>query len=156
MPSTSIQAQDVFDIIDRGIKWVSPFIAIIASLVVFVYRSHAKELNSKIKELETKIKEEETDRKEDINDVKNMIETQYKLMRKMEETILTTFKEGLREERSFRSDVSLKQGDQIEKICSRLEELSRQFSRLDEKVLNHMENQEKICRFHLMTPGHKE
>jgi len=148
MAGDPIQAAPGFyDILDKIVRWVSPLVAAIAGLIIFVYRS-------KVRDLEEKINLEKAEREKDIADLKKLIETQSNAMREMETTILNTFKEGLREEREFRTGVSIKQAEHIEKIFEKLEDLATQFSRLDQKMLSHIDSQEKICKLHIL--GSKE
>jgi len=137
MPGPSpIDAQTFFD---QLIRYSSPLLIIIASLTIYIYRS-------KVKDLETKLGEEKEDREAEVkvekDDRKESILNVVALIKQIEDDV----KEGIKEERNFRTEVMVKQGNQIDEINKRLEDGSVLFGKISQKLDSHMENQQTICR----------
>ena len=125
-------------VIDQIVRWVTPLLAAAVSLAIYVYRA-------KVKELEREIKEEIKIRKEAINDVLNVIKEYEEDRKQADEHLVQAFKEGIREERGFRTEVMVKQAEHIEHIFESLQELNSTLVRINQKLISHIENQEKIC-----------
>jgi len=130
---------EAFKIADSIVRWVTPIVGAFITLLVFIYRS-------KIKELERLIDEEKVARIKEIADVMQEMNT-YENERKLaHKDLLSMFKEGLREEREFRTDMIIKQSNQIEKIFEKIEAVHVSIEKLDTRVEGHIVNQDKICK----------
>lgn len=129
---------EVLNIADQIIRWITPLLAIVVSLSIYIYRS-------KVKELEGRIEREEKSRKEDITNVMNAIKTSEDERKKDNAALILTFKEGIKEERSFRSEVMLRHTEHIEDIFKKLEELATLVGKIEQKLDSTIDYQEKIC-----------
>ena len=130
---------EAFKIADSVVRWSTPIIGAFITLLVFIYRS-------KVKELERLIEDEKVIRIKEITHViqeMNNYENERKLAHK---DLLSMFKEGLKEERIFRTDMIIKQANQIEKIFEKIEDVLVSIGRLDQRLESHVFNQEKICK----------
>jgi hypothetical protein len=129
---------EVLNITDQIIRWFTPLLAIVVSLSIYIYRS-------KVRSLEERIDKEEKARKEDITNVMNAIKSSEEERKKDNATLIATFKEGIKEERSFRSEVMLRHTEHIEDIFKKLEELANLVGKISQKLDSTIEFQEKIC-----------
>jgi len=130
---------EALQIADQIVRWVTPFVAGFIALLVFIYRG-------KVTDLEKLIETEKEERDEEIKKIMLIIDNYEETRKEAQKDLLGMFKEGLREEREFRTDMIIKQSNQIEKIFERIEDVLVSIGRLDQRVESHVENQEKICR----------
>jgi len=152
---------DVFKVVDQVIRWVSPIVAVIISLLVFIYRSKIRELENEIEdEKEARIialsyekearkndfiKEQEA-RLKDFDSIFKIVETNEAERKVSQKELLVMFKDGLKEEREFRTDMIIKQANQIDKIFEKIEDVLISISTLNQRLESHIDTQERICQ----------
>lgn len=132
---------DILSFADKIIKWGGIVATTLIGLLVFIYRS-------KIKDLEDKIATEKLEREKEIKAMLELIKEFRNDRELVEKELLVTFKEGIKEEREFRTSVMISQGGHIENIFEKLKEVSICVGRLEERLINNIANQEKICELH--------
>lgn len=130
---------EVLQIADQVIRWVTLVAGGFVALLIFIYRS-------KVKELEKLIQEEKEDRAKETATIMQIINTYEEERKQAHKDLLIMFKEGLREEREFRTDMIIKQSNQIEKIFEKIEDVLVSIGRLDQRLESHVINQDKICK----------
>lgn len=89
---------EALQIADQIIRWVTPFVAGFIALLVFIYRG-------KVTELEKLIETEKGERDEEIKKIMLIINDYEEDRKVAQKDLLGMFKEGLREEREFRTDM---------------------------------------------------
>jgi len=149
-----------WEILDRIIYWLVGIAAAFAALIVYIYKSKVYDLAKSVANERTAWKEaieiernarkeaielEKQERKEAIQAILKAIEISEDNYKKSNETLLQTFKDGIKEERQFRTDVMIKQGEYIEKIFEKLEVLSNDVGQVATQLDESIKSQEKIC-----------
>jgi len=130
---------ETIQIADQIIRWLTPIIAGFITLIVFIYRA-------KVNELEKMVENERAERKKEIADLMLLVNRYEEDRKESYKDFLGMLKEGLREEREFRTDMIIKQSNQIEKIFGKIEDVLVSIGRFDQRLESHVENQEKICK----------
>jgi hypothetical protein len=152
--------KEIFDIVDRFIYYILLVLGFIWTLLVIIYKAKVSELSKSIiaeaaarkEAIETEIKErkeaietEIKERKEAVQEILQAIKISESNYVRSNEILLHTFKEGIKEEREFRTDVMIKQGEYIEKIFEKLEVLSTGVGQVSTQLEESVKSQERIC-----------
>jgi len=138
-----------FEFLDRIIYWLAGFGAIFISLLVYIYKGKVSDIN---KQFETEKKERATaddklqgdidieakNRKESIDECK-------KFIKEINRETIAIFKEGVEKERDFRSGISIKQGEMIEKLVEKMEDFNIKQNIILTTLTDSIKHQEKIC-----------
>jgi len=141
--------EKVFEVLDRIIYWLVGIGAAFGALLLYIYKS-------KVHDLKTDITTEKTEREKADDLLRDAIETEtskreidmsdiIKLIKDTNRETITIFKEGLIEERQFRTDVMVKQGDLIEKLFEKVEESNVKQSTILSTLTSSITHQEKMC-----------
>jgi archaellum component FlaC len=136
---------EFLNVLDKFISWGIIIFGVVFFLVKVIIKLKNKADESAHDTLLRTIKDETKDRKESIEAVMEavkVLETNYK---RSNEQLLQTFKEGIKEERQFRTDVMVRQQEYIEKIFERIEALSNEFGQISIHLNESIKAQEKIC-----------
>ncbi len=129
---------DVLSMIDGILRWVTPLLAAIITLIIFIYKS-------KMKELEQKIEEEKEERKEDTKNIIGLFKSYREERKDIDKELLQGFSEIIKEERNWKLNMDEKQSSQFSLISTKIENLNVCINRTAEKIENYMGSQEKIC-----------
>lgn len=150
------QTPDIFTVIDRVVAWVTPILAIVIGLAVYIYRDKTKNVEKKIADLKEDLEDEEEkfkkllereseERKRDIEAILLKIKDMESTFKEAVVDLQNAFKDGIKEERSFRNEILIQHSNNIEKLFSKLDEVSVKIGQIDQKLESHIENQKRIC-----------
>lgn len=119
----------------------TPIIGGVVALIVYIWNSRNREIARLAKDALDSIRQEREDReKADVGIVK-LIEDLDHDFRAGRKEVIDTFREGIREERQFRTDVLKHHGESIKELYNRVNGLSREAEGLSRDI----KNVEKIC-----------